>query len=300
MIPLTLRIERTASDILLTWNRDSDAIRNARRAVLTIYDGERQENFDMDLAQLRNGSIVYSPVTADVSFNMELTGADQAKIASEMVRVLRTRPSPMGDAGAPAPAGKTAATTTQPPAVTAAATPGEPAATPAETAQEEVSTPARTTPTRAFNAESLAQRLRPASPAEVPDAPSLSGPAPAVASVNLGVFVPGRMTAPAPAPSAAAPARPQSSQLIQAVVITRKDPVYPTLARQTGASGQVRLSATIGTDGKVKSVKAISGHPLLQRAATEAVKQWIYRPTMLNGVAVESQSEVVLTFSGQR
>ena len=51
----------------------------------------------MDLPQLRNGSIVYSPVTSDVVFKMEVTGADELKTTSESVRVLRTRPSPMSD-----------------------------------------------------------------------------------------------------------------------------------------------------------------------------------------------------------
>ncbi|MBZ5582736.1 MAG: hypothetical protein LAQ30_11145, partial [Acidobacteriia bacterium] len=105
LIPLTLRVEHSASDLLLTWNRDSDAIRSARRAMLQIFDGERHENIDMNLNDLRNGSIVYSPLTADVSFRMEITGADQSKIASESVRVLRTRPSPMPqDDGKPAQA----------------------------------------------------------------------------------------------------------------------------------------------------------------------------------------------------
>ena len=93
---ISLRVERTGTDILLTWNRDSDAIKNASHAVLYIFDGDRHENYDMDLGQLRNGSIVYSPITADVSFRMDV--ARQGKSAvSESVRVLRTRPSPMGD-----------------------------------------------------------------------------------------------------------------------------------------------------------------------------------------------------------
>ncbi len=96
--PLQLRVERTNGDILVTWNRDAEAIRNATKAVLTINDGEQHENVAMDLAQLRNGSIVYSnPQTADISFKMEVTGADANKTTSESVRVLRTRPSPLQD-----------------------------------------------------------------------------------------------------------------------------------------------------------------------------------------------------------
>ncbi len=59
----------------------------------------------------------------------------------------------------------------------------------------------------------------------------------------------------------------------------------------------VRLIATIGVDGKVKNVRVISGHALLQRPATEAVRQWIYKPAVLNGQAVESESEVQVNFA---
>src|SRR5690242_19059541 len=84
---LALRVERSAGQLLLTWNREADAVKSAKNAVLFISDGDRQENVQMDLAQLRNGSIVYMPVTGDVSFRMEVVGSDQGKIQTESVRV---------------------------------------------------------------------------------------------------------------------------------------------------------------------------------------------------------------------
>src|SRR5215472_8867187 len=76
--PLQLRVERNNGELLLTWNRDTDAIRNATKATLMITDGEQHENIDMDLSQLRNnGSIVYQPSSSDVSFTMEMIGRDQ-------------------------------------------------------------------------------------------------------------------------------------------------------------------------------------------------------------------------------
>ena len=92
---LQLRVERAAGELLLTWNRDSDAIRNASKAVLEITDGDQHENVDMDLAQLANGSIVYSPSGTDISFKMEVLDKSQKTTASESVRMLRTRPSPL-------------------------------------------------------------------------------------------------------------------------------------------------------------------------------------------------------------
>src|SRR5262249_5874206 len=81
--PLQLRVERSNGELLLTWNRDSDVIRTASKAVLAITDGEQHENVEMDLAQLRNGSIVYAPQGTGISFKMEVTGQGQNKTTSE-------------------------------------------------------------------------------------------------------------------------------------------------------------------------------------------------------------------------
>jgi protein TonB len=81
-------------------------------------------------------------------------------------------------------------------------------------------------------------------------------------------------------------------------LVSRKDPEYPKLARETGAKGIVELVATIGTDGRVKAVKVVKGPPMLQKAASDAVMQWRYKPTVLNGVAVEAQTQVFVNFLG--
>ena len=70
----------------------------------------------------------------------------------------------------------------------------------------------------------------------------------------------------------------------------------PESASQAGVKGPVKLLATIGKDGKVKSVEVISGHPLLRDAAADAVRQWIYTPTLLNGSPVETQTEILVDF----
>ena len=283
-VPLTLRVERTATDLVLTWNRDSDAIRNARRAVLSISDGDRQENVEMNLADLRNGSIMYSPLTADTSFRMETTGPDGSKTATESVRVLRTKPSAMPADSKPGQPERTA------PA--AQATQNAAAQPPAEEEPAPVKRQAR-----AFNVASLSQRLRPApAAAEVPDAPLLaSGPA---AAVSLGAVAPSKLTplnTPAATPAQPEPAPPAGGGLVPSKLVSRVDPVYPVNARRM--TGEVRVSAIIGMDGKVKSAKAVSGPMELQRAAADAVQRWIYTPTMLNGKQIEAEREIVITFA---
>jgi protein TonB len=76
--------------------------------------------------------------------------------------------------------------------------------------------------------------------------------------------------------------------------------VYPELASKNNIKGTVHLLATVGTNGRVKAVKVLNGHPLLAQSAIDAVMQWVYRPTMLNGVSQESQVDIVLNFMGNR
>jgi protein TonB len=73
-------------------------------------------------------------------------------------------------------------------------------------------------------------------------------------------------------------------------------PRYPDMAREARVSSVVILEAVIGTDGRVDRVKVLRGHPLLNDSAIEAVKQWVYSPTTLNGVAVPVIMTVTVNF----
>lgn len=327
--PLALRAERSGSELLLTWNNDSSAIRNATRAVLSISDGEQHENVEMDLSQLRNGRIEYLPVTGDVVFRMEVSGKDNAKTVSESVRVLRTRPSPMpqdsdpsiqnGKSAPPnaAPASGSSNTTAtngtaaNPPASNSAA-----ASTPASGTPTPEATPANTpastpsAPLKPFNTASLSERLRPVRSDDIalPDAPA-AGRGDGMTASDAAL----RLTAVAPPPPpmarkadvpAAPPSKPAAvptgGEVQQAQLIYRKPPEYPGLARSAGVKGAVELVATIGPNGRVKSVKVVKGHPLLQKAAVDAVMQWQYKPTMLNGHPVETETAITLNFVSDR
>ena len=80
-------------------------------------------------------------------------------------------------------------------------------------------------------------------------------------------------------------------------LVNRTPPVYPPTALQIRLSGVVHLAAIIGKDGRVLDLKAIGGHPLLVPAALEAVKQWVYQPTLLNGNPVEVATQVDVLFT---
>jgi TonB family protein len=74
-------------------------------------------------------------------------------------------------------------------------------------------------------------------------------------------------------------------------------PVYPALAQSAHVSGAVTIEATIGTDGKVVDAKVVRSIPLLDQAALDAVRQWEYLPTMLNGVPVPVLVTVTVNFT---
>jgi periplasmic protein TonB len=87
-----------------------------------------------------------------------------------------------------------------------------------------------------------------------------------------------------------------SEGVVQAQLISRIEPRYPPLAVQIRLEGTVQLRAIIGRDGRIGSVEVIAGHPLLVQAALEAVRQWRYRPTMLDGEPVEVETTVSVIF----
>ena len=89
----------------------------------------------------------------------------------------------------------------------------------------------------------------------------------------------------------------QGGAVQAAMLVNRVQPQYPPLARQTRISGTVRLHAIISKDGSVQQLEVLSRHPLLVEAALDAVRQWKYRPTTLNGEPVEVDTTIDVIFS---
>jgi protein TonB len=82
-----------------------------------------------------------------------------------------------------------------------------------------------------------------------------------------------------------------------AMILKKIAPVYPQLAKSARVSGVVHLSAVIAKDGTIQELKVINGPALLITAAVDAVKQWVYRPTMLNGEAVQVETTIDVNFT---
>ncbi|SRR5579871_300486 len=103
---------------------------------------------------------------------------------------------------------------------------------------------------------------------------------------------------PVAVPKVATPQRVRVSQgVVSGLKVRDVKPNYPPLARQARIQGTVVLHAVIGKDGGIQNLTLISGHPMLAPAAIEAVKQWRYKPYLLNGEPVEVDTEVQVNFT---
>lgn len=106
---------------------------------------------------------------------------------------------------------------------------------------------------------------------------------------------------PPPPPPKAKPVTPSrirvGGNVQRANLIRQVMPQYPPLAKQARIQGTVRFTAIIGKDGHIQNLQLISGHPLLVAAAEQAVQQWVYRPTELNGEPVEVVTTIDVNFT---
>ena len=147
--------------------------------------------------------------------------------------------------------------------------------------------------------------------AEIVDDPNVDLPAPsAVGAVPGGSSGPpgfGNLLKSAPPPppppkkveeKPPTPSRIRVGGNVQAANLIRKvQPVYPQLAKQARVQGSVHFTAIIGKDGTIQNLQLIGGHPLLVQAAQDAVKQWLYKPTLLNGEPVEVVTQIDVNFT---
>jgi periplasmic protein TonB len=150
--------------------------------------------------------------------------------------------------------------------------------------------------TQVFQPPSIPQHITPSADSDL-QPPGIEGlPGPSVPGIADG-FTDGRpieIVEPSQPPQTKILTR--NASVMEAMLVHRVQPEYPGLAKNIGLSGTVILRARIGTDGEVRDLQLVSGNVLLARSALEAVRQWRYRPTMLNGQAVEVETQVTVNF----
>jgi protein TonB len=103
-----------------------------------------------------------------------------------------------------------------------------------------------------------------------------------------------------PPPPPSKPAWPALTRVggdvIAARIIYQPKPEYPQIAKMTHTEGTVEFEAVIGKDGTIEELKVLRGHPLLVKAALDAVRRWRYQPTLLNGEPIEVLTEITVNF----
>ena len=121
-----------------------------------------------------------------------------------------------------------------------------------------------------------------------------------IPGVDITGAIPGtdtRVGTPVPPPPPKAPKVVHLSQIDASKLVSRVEPTYPVLAKQIGRAGKVELHAIIGEDGTIQSLEAVGGDPMFFASAMQAVKQWRYTPTMLNGQAVKVDTYITVIYN---
>ena len=187
----------------------------------------------------------------------------------------------------------------QGPDITLSATPARPPAAKKPTSVIASNTVVRTPSDATAPAPIVVKNEVPAPPSN-PVQPDSAPPAPGILNVASNAndqALSGLMSTTAASLPQPAPQKIKVSQGVsQGLLVKSVPPVYPALARQMHLQGNVELFATIGKDGSITEVKALSGDSVLSRAAVEAVKQWKYKPYYLDDQPVAIQTQITVKF----
>ncbi len=143
------------------------------------------------------------------------------------------------------------------------------------------------------------EKVKEVTGAAAPSVAGVTGGVPGgVAGGQLGGVVGGVIgSIPTAVPKLVAPQRVRVSQGVSEGLLTHKVmPEYPAVAKQARVQGQVLLQALISKDGKIENVQVVSGPPMLAQAAVNAVRQWRYKPYMLNGQPTEVETMITVNF----
>jgi TonB family protein len=117
-------------------------------------------------------------------------------------------------------------------------------------------------------------------------------PPPQIAPVETGYDTP-----PPPTPAVA----PRVSKgVTTGEALVKPQPIYPSIAKQINASGEVQVAIMIGENGRVIEAKAVKGHPVLRAAAEDAARKWVFRPTLLDGKPVKQPGTLTFVFTPPR
>ena len=279
--PLQVRVEPLGKGLIdVRWNPQSASIIQARDGRLVITEpNQKPRILPLEGGQLKTGHLTYQSAAESIEFDLEIVDRSGA-IVKESVLALQSPTSSPQPTGIPPQMPREQAATAQPQNI-----PNQPAI--AEVPQ--VSQPS----VRTF--------VAPVSQRNPEQRPILDAPP----TLTSGPVMPPQMGLPAPLPAILPPSTKDGAvqQQVQvesnveaANLIKKVIPIYPQIARATRIQGTVRFTAHIGKDGRILNLKFTSGPSVLVNSASTAVKQWVYRPTLLNGKPVEVITQIDVNF----
>ena len=325
---LGLKLDRSGSAWKLSWDADSPAVRDATDGHLLITDGALHRDLELASADLRGGTIIYTPMTDDVVLQLQLDTPGGSEPLSASVRTLGGGVSSVSATSMPSPgippnlppgipalvtanvppldesALRESVARSVPPAVAVPAP--QKAAAPvlkSEKALAAALSPMKMVHTNPDTARTLAEPVSRTKTVSVAAADPSPRPRtitqyPAPTPQADPVTVPTWPASPAPTTSPAVPEKStnQSNAIEVARLVSRDDPVYPETAKQLALAGTVEVHFKIGKDSQVRDVNVVNGFDALGQAAIEAVQKWRYSPAKIDGVPTESEASAVFVF----
>jgi protein TonB len=302
--PLQVDVEMPGAGLIrVVWKTDSAPLVQAREGRLVVTEGSQQpRTVALNLDQLRSGHLDLQSSADRFDFRLEVVNKSGA-IAAESVRARLPKAAAAPEETAPP---QTASEQPAPPKDKPTPpkdnkdTPKEQAKVTPPTIEKAPDPPPSRPAPRAFTPppEQTAQRPSEEVRTVVLDAPT-NVPVGSVMKPVAGLQMP---SAPAPQvqvrdPAGARTPPPVGGNLQEPKLQKKVAPSYPALARSLRIEGSVRFTATIRKDGTVANVQLVSGHKMLVQPATDAVKQWVYRPAVLNGKPVEVTTQIDVKFT---
>ena len=292
--PLQLELQPQANGMInIRWNPDTPPVTNARdgRMVITERD-QAPKTVPLEIAQLKMGHLYFQTSSDRVEFRLEVVDHSGA-VTQESVMALSS--------GTPADATAGVNPQAQNAAFSAKPQNNAQAAPNVQVPAGSVPPSAPKTPIRTFTMPPPATSASQEGRVILPDAPVISGVVTGGAAVSSpAVRLPDAGAAPPPSrqtsPGSTQPIR-VGGTVQNANLIRRVTPVYPEMALRARVQGTVRFSAVIGKGGAIQDLQLISGPSLLVQSAVDAVKQWVYRPTLLNGEPVEVITQIEVNFT---
>jgi protein TonB len=280
------------------WNPASAAVAQAREGRLIIVEANQQPRVvPLQAEQLKSGHVYYQSTAERLEFELEVVTNSGSTLKESVLALSSGKAPEVPAAASPAPAQQAEASKPS------KAEQVEPKREPQATA-DRVEPPQTTErpAARVFTPPPTTMAARPTvedTRAVILDPSTAPTSAVAPARLNLPPALSSLPTAPLKAPSGpAATARPPVGGSVQPALLVRKvAPVYPVFARSSRIEGVVKFSATIDKQGRVQNLQLLGGPQLLVKAASDAVKQWVYRPMLLDGKPMEVITQIEVRFA---